>query len=101
MTVLGYGSQFHVLRAACDMAKEKLGVSCELIDLRTIYPWDEDTVIEVRVLGGGWGHSCMTGTHNCLLLGIVLWGGEGEVMGHTHTHTHTLSPSLPSPPLSL
>lgn len=46
VTVLGYGSQFHVLRAACDMAKEKLGVSCELIDLRTIYPWDEDTVIE-------------------------------------------------------
>lgn len=28
---------------ACDMAQAK-GVSCELIDLRTIYPWDADTV---------------------------------------------------------
>ena len=30
------------------MARDKLGVSCELIDLRTITPWDEKTVIEVR-----------------------------------------------------
>ena len=49
MTVLGYGSQLQILRQACDMAKEELGVSCELIDLRTILPWDEDTVIQVHV----------------------------------------------------
>ena len=29
---------------AAAMAKEKEGV-CEIIDLRTIYPWDEETVI--------------------------------------------------------
>ena len=29
------------------MAKEELGVSCELIDLQTIIPWDEETVIKV------------------------------------------------------
>eukprot|EP00056_Hartaetosiga_gracilis_P021582 m.24945 g.24945 ORF g.24945 m.24945 type:complete len:361 (-) comp9153_c0_seq1:141-1223(-) len=45
VTVVGYGSQFHILRAACDMAQEQLGVNCELIDLRTILPWDEETVI--------------------------------------------------------
>lgn len=30
------------------MAQEKLGVSCELIDLQTILPWDVETVCKVR-----------------------------------------------------
>ena len=49
VTVLGYGSQIQILRQACEMAQSELGVSCELIDLRTILPWDEDTVIQVNV----------------------------------------------------
>ena len=49
MTVLGYGAQIQPLRQACIVAKEQLGVSCELIDLRTIVPWDEETVIKVSV----------------------------------------------------
>ena len=49
VTVVGYGAQIQVLRKACDMAQEELGVSCELIDLRTIIPWDVDTVAEVGV----------------------------------------------------
>ena len=36
-----------VLRSARAMAKDELGVSCELIDLRTIIPWDVDTVAQV------------------------------------------------------
>jgi transketolase C-terminal domain/subunit len=47
ITLVGYGSQVHVLRNAAIMAEQKLGVSCELIDLRTIMPWDVDTVVEV------------------------------------------------------
>ncbi len=50
VTVVGYGAQIQVLRKACDMAQEELGVSCELIDLRTIIPWDVDTVAEVGVV---------------------------------------------------
>ena len=50
MTLVGYGAQIQVLRKALAMAKEELGVSCELIDLRTILPWDVDTVVQVHVI---------------------------------------------------
>lgn len=43
VTVVGWGAQLKTLEAACDKAQEA-GVSCELIDLRTIYPWDVATV---------------------------------------------------------
>lgn len=44
VTVVGWGSQVHVLSRACAMAHEKLGINCELIDLRSILPWDAETV---------------------------------------------------------
>lgn len=50
VTVVGWGTQIHVLRDVYKMAKDQLGVSCELIDLRTILPWDEDTVFKVILL---------------------------------------------------
>jgi len=52
ITVIGYGAQMTTLRKACDKAKESFGISCELIDLRTILPWDAQTVHEsVRKTG--------------------------------------------------
>lgn len=36
------------MREVADMAQEKLGVSCELIDLQTILPWDIETVCKVK-----------------------------------------------------
>lgn len=36
------------MREVANMAQEKLGVSCELIDLQTILPWDTETVCKVR-----------------------------------------------------
>jgi len=44
ITVVGWGAQLLVLQEAITMAEEKLGISVELIDLRTIMPWDVDTV---------------------------------------------------------
>lgn len=44
ITLVGWGTQLQVLRDVVEMAQSKLGVSCELIDLRTVYPWDEETI---------------------------------------------------------
>ncbi|CAH0407464.1 unnamed protein product [Chilo suppressalis] len=43
-TLIAWGTQVHVLLEVADMAKEKLGVNVEVIDLMSILPWDEETV---------------------------------------------------------
>lgn len=45
ITLLGWGAQMETIEKAAEMA-EKQGVSCEIIDLRSILPWDADTVVE-------------------------------------------------------
>ncbi|GJN10180.1 hypothetical protein PR202_ga28253 [Eleusine coracana subsp. coracana] len=43
ITLIGWGAQLAVLKEACeDAAKD--GISCEVIDLRTLIPWDKETV---------------------------------------------------------
>jgi 2-oxoisovalerate dehydrogenase E1 component beta subunit len=44
ITVVAWGAQLKVAEKAADMAREQLGVEVELIDLRTIMPWDVPTV---------------------------------------------------------
>ncbi len=44
VTVVGWGRQLSILEKACEMASKEYGISCELIDLRTLSPWDADTV---------------------------------------------------------
>lgn len=44
VTVVGWGGHLKVLEKACDMALEKHGIECELIDLQTIVPWDKECV---------------------------------------------------------
>ncbi|MDR5865883.1 alpha-ketoacid dehydrogenase subunit beta [Halomonas koreensis] len=45
VTLVGWGAQMEVIDRAVELA-EKEGISCEVIDLRCILPWDEDTVAE-------------------------------------------------------
>jgi 2-oxoisovalerate dehydrogenase E1 component beta subunit len=45
ITLLGWGAQMEIIEQAADMAKAE-GISCEVIDLRTLLPWDVDTVAQ-------------------------------------------------------
>lgn len=48
VTIVGYGSQIYTLEWAIEMAEKQMpGLKCELIDLRTIAPWDIETVEKV------------------------------------------------------
>lgn len=49
------------MREVANMAQEKLGVSCELIDLQTILPWDVETVCKV------------TETHTHAITNTAVW----------------------------
>lgn len=44
VTLIGWGTQVHVLKEVADMVKDQLKVQCEVIDLVTISPWDMETV---------------------------------------------------------
>ena len=44
VTIVSYGMQLRQVRMAVKRAEE-VGISCEVIDLRTIVPWDRETVI--------------------------------------------------------
>ncbi len=51
ITLLGWGAQMEILEQAAEMAAKE-NISCEVIDLRSLAPWDVDTVAEsVRKTG--------------------------------------------------
>ncbi|XP_073192626.1 2-oxoisovalerate dehydrogenase subunit beta, mitochondrial isoform X3 [Lepidochelys kempii] len=52
VTLVAWGTQVHVIREVATMAQEKLGVSCEVIDLKTILPWDTEAVCKSVVKTG-------------------------------------------------
>jgi len=46
VTIISYGTPLYTCTAAIEKAEQDFGVSIELIDLRTIYPWDRPTILE-------------------------------------------------------
>mmetsp|Transcript_685 Transcript_685/g.1806 ORF Transcript_685/g.1806 Transcript_685/m.1806 type:complete len:420 (+) Transcript_685:52-1311(+) len=44
ITLVGWGTQVGVLKQAAEEVAENDGISCEVIDLQTILPWDVDTI---------------------------------------------------------
>ncbi|KAI1741730.1 2-oxoisovalerate dehydrogenase beta subunit [Xylaria scruposa] len=52
VTIISYGQPLYTCQAALQKAEQDLGISIELIDLRTLYPWDRETVFaSVRKTG--------------------------------------------------
>lgn len=47
VTLVGWGTQVHVLLEVADLVQEKLDASCEVIDLVSILPWDAELVCKV------------------------------------------------------
>ena len=44
VTIVAWGAHLHTVQTAADMAAQD-GISCEIIDLQTILPWDEETIM--------------------------------------------------------
>lgn len=52
VTLISYGHPLYTCAAAIEKAEEDFGISVELIDLRTVYPWDKECVLQsVRKTG--------------------------------------------------
>ncbi|CCX16487.1 thiamine diphosphate-binding protein [Pyronema domesticum] len=44
VTLISWGTMLYTCEMAAKAAKERLGVDVEVIDLRTVHPWDKETV---------------------------------------------------------
>lgn len=44
VTLIAWGTQVHVMKEVAQIAQERLGISCEVIDLVSILPWDRETI---------------------------------------------------------
>ncbi|TKB47765.1 alpha-ketoacid dehydrogenase subunit beta [Ferrimonas sediminicola] len=79
ITLLGWGAQMELIDKAAKMAAD-IGISCEIIDLRTLLPWDVDTVAksvcktgrllvshEAPITGGFAGEIAATIQQECFL----------------------------------
>ncbi|KAG6361546.1 hypothetical protein INS49_009773 [Diaporthe citri] len=46
LTIISYGQPLYICQNAIKQAEQDLGISIELVDLRTVYPWDKETVFK-------------------------------------------------------
>ncbi len=51
ITLIAWGAQMEIIEQAAEMAKEQ-GISCEVIDLRSILPWDVETLAKSVIKTG-------------------------------------------------
>ena len=52
VTVISYGHPLYKCSQAIEAVEKDFGISCELVDLRTLYPWDRPAILEsVRKTG--------------------------------------------------
>ena len=45
VTIISYGHPLYLCSSAIEAAEKDFGISIELLDLRTLYPWDRETVL--------------------------------------------------------
>lgn len=46
ITIISYGQPIYTCSAAISAAEADFGINIELIDLRTVYPWDKECVLQ-------------------------------------------------------
>ena len=46
MTIVSYGQPLYLCSSAISAAERDFGISIELVDLRTLYPWDKETILQ-------------------------------------------------------
>jgi len=46
VTVVTYGAMVHMVKASAELIRDRLGVELDLIDLRTLYPFDREMILE-------------------------------------------------------
>ena len=46
VTVISYGQPLYLCSSAIAAAEKDFGITVELLDLRTLYPWDRETVLK-------------------------------------------------------
>ena len=47
VTIVAWGTQCHVAKEVAQIVQQQHNISCEVIDLRTIAPWDYETICNV------------------------------------------------------
>jgi len=46
LTIISYGAPLYTCQSAIAAAEKDFGIKVELIDMRTLYPWDRSTILD-------------------------------------------------------
>ncbi|KAI0899265.1 thiamine diphosphate-binding protein [Annulohypoxylon nitens] len=87
VTIISYGQPLYTCSAAIEKAEADLGISIELIDLRTVYPWDKETVFDsVKKTG-----RCMV-VHEAMINAGIGAEVAATIQGNPETFNHLTAP---------